>query len=70
MWNPEEGLYTRAFWSRFLTWGNSNDIFENLKSLENMLGVPIKYTPASIRKHVNKLKKAHRLYEQDGLAEK
>ena len=70
MWTPEEGLYTRAFWSRFLTWGNSSDIFENLKSLENMLGVPIKYTQASIKKHINKLKKAHRLYEQDGLTEK
>jgi hypothetical protein len=58
MWTPEEGLYTRAFWSRFLTWGNSSDIFENIKTIETMLGVPIKYTAASIKKHINKLKKA------------
>jgi len=44
MWNPEEGLYTRAFWSRFITWGDSSDIFENIKAVEAMLGVPIKYT--------------------------
>jgi len=43
MWTPEEGLYTRAFWSRFITWGDSN-IFENIKAVEAMLGVSIKYT--------------------------
>jgi len=44
-------LATASFWSRFLLWGDHDDLFENIKDIEKRMGCEIKFTKNTIEKH-------------------